>query len=164
MFIRPAGDGDLPALLAVTNHAILTSTALFDYEPRTPGAQAEWLDAKRAEGWPVFVAEDEGKFLGFASFGPFRRWPAYQHSVEHSVYVAEDAQRQGIGRQLLEALIDEAKRRGLHTMIGGIEASNARSLALHAALGFAEAGRMREVGWKFDRWLDLVFVQKILES
>lgn len=162
MFIRPAGDGDLPALLAITNHAILTSTALFDYEPRTPAEQAQWLDAKRAGDWPVFVAEDEGKFLGFASFGPFRRWPAYGRTVEHSVYVAEDAQRQGIGKQLLGAVVAEAARRKLHAMIGGIEASNAGSLALHAALGFKEVGRLPEVGWKFDRWLDLVFVQRIL--
>lgn len=162
MWIRPAGDGDLGGLLAVTNHAILTSTALFDYEPREPAAQAEWLDAKRAEGWPVLVAEDEGKFLGFASFGPFRRWPAYGRSVEHSVYVAEGSQRRGTGRALLEALIAEAKAREVHTMVGGIEAGNAPSIALHASLGFAEAGRMREVGWKFDRWLDLVFMQRIL--
>ncbi len=162
MFIRPAGDGDLGGLLTVTNHAILTSTALFDYEPRTPQAQAEWLDLKRAEGWPVLVAEDEGQFLGFASFGPFRRWPAYQHSVEHSLYVADGAQRRGIGRALLEALIEEAGRRGLHTMIGGIEAGNAASLALHAALGFAEVGRLPQVGWKFERWLDLVFMQRML--
>lgn len=156
----PARDGG--AILAIVNDAILHTTAWYEYEPWDAARLTSWFDAKRAGGWPLLVADAGGATLGFASFGPFRDRPAYARTVEHSVYVAAAARGRGIGRLLLDALVAEAGPRGLHTMIGGVDASNAGSLAFHRAAGFVEAGRMREVGWKFDRWLDLIFMQKLL--
>lgn len=163
MIVRAADearDGD--AILAIVNDAILNSTAWYEYEPWDAARLTAWFAAKRAGGWPLLVADDGTQALGFASFGTFRERPAYARTVEHSVYVSAEARGQGLGRLLLGALIDVARERGLHTMIGGVDATNKGSLAFHRALGFVEAGRMREVGWKFGRWLDLVFMQKLL--
>lgn len=155
-----ARDGDV--LLAIVNDAILNSTAWYEYEPWDHARLTSWFDGKRADGWPLLVAEDNGQTLGFASFGPFRQRPAYARTVEHSVYVAAEARGQGIGRRLLDTIVAEARSRGLHAMIGGVDAANEGSLAFHRAAGFDEVGRLREVGWKFGRWLDLVFMQKLL--
>ncbi len=155
-----AADG--AALLAIINDAILNSTALYEYAAWDAARLTSWFDAKQAEGWPLLVAEDDGVTLGFASFGSFRTRPAYAHTVEHSVYVAAAARGRGIGRTLLDAIVAEATRRGHHTMVGGVDAANEASLAFHRAAGFVEAGRIREVGRKFDRWLDLIFMQKML--
>lgn len=162
MKVRAVDEGDLQAILTITNDAILTSTAIYEYEPRTPAQQRAWIDAKTAGGWPVLVAENEGEVLGFAAFAPFRDKPAYASTVEHSVYVAAGRQGAGVGRRLMDALIGEARVRGLHAMIGGIDASNQASLAFHRALGFREVGQLPEVAWKFGRWLDLIFMQKLL--
>lgn len=163
MIIRAAELGqDGAAILAIVNDAILTSTAWYEYAAWDAAKLASWVDAKQAGGWPLIVAEVDGETLGFASFGRFRDRPAYARTVEHSVYVAAAARGRGVGRALLDAIVGEARARGHHTLIGGVDASNAGSLAFHRAAGFVEAGRMREVGWKFDRWLDLVFMQKIL--
>lgn len=156
----PARDGD--AILAIVNDAILNSTAWYEYAPWDGARLTSWFDAKRAGAWPLLVAEADGETLGFASFGTFRDRPAYARTVEHSVYVAAAARGRGIGRRLLDALIEAARARELHAMIGGVDAANQGSLAFHRAAGFVEAGRLREVGWKFDRWLDLIFMQKLL--
>ena len=163
MIVR-AGDlaKDGAAIRAIVNDAILNSTAWYEYEPWDAAKLTSWFDAKQAGGWPLLVAEAEGVTLGFASFGRFRDRPAYARTVEHSVYVAAAARGRGVGRTLLDAIVAEARTRGHHVMIGGVDAANAGSLAFHRAAGFVEAGRMREVGWKFDRWLDLVFMQKLL--
>lgn len=163
MILRPAElsrDGDV--LLAIINDAILNTTAWYEYDLWDGDRMTSWFDAKRAGGWPLIVADDGGAALGFASFGPFRDRPAYARTVEHSVYVAHDARGRGIGRRLLDAIVAEARLRDLHAMIGGVDAANEGSLAFHRAAGFVEAGRIREVGWKFGRWLDLVFMQKRL--
>ena len=157
---NPERDGD--AILAIVNDAILNTTAWYEYEPWGAARLTSWFEAKRAGRWPLLVAEAAGEALGFASFGPFRDRPAYARTVEHSVYVAATARGRGIGRLLLDSVIAEARARELHAMIGGIDAANEGSLAFHRAAGFVEAGRMREVGWKFDRWLDLIFMQKLL--
>lgn len=157
---EPARDG--AAILAIVNDAILNTTAWYEYAPWDAARLTSWLDAKRAGGWPLIVADDGGRTLGFASFGSFRDRPAYARTVEHSVYVAAEARGRGIGRLLLEAIVEQARARGLHAMIGGVDAANEGSLAFHRAAGFVEVGRLPEVGWKFDRWLDLVFVQKLL--
>lgn len=163
MIVRAAElETDGAAILAIVNDAILGSTAWYEYEAWDAAKLASWFDAKQAGGWPLIVAADGGDALGFASFGRFRDRPAYARTVEHSVYVAAAARGRGVGRTLLDAIVAEAKHRGHHTMIGGVDASNEGSLAFHRAAGFVEAGRMREVGWKFDRWLDLIFMQKIL--
>ncbi|WP_369991983.1 N-acetyltransferase family protein [Pseudomonas xanthosomatis] len=153
------------AILEIFNHAILHSTALYDYQPRPPEAMGPWFETKRRNDFPVVGLEDDaGKLLGFASYGTFRAWPAYKYSVEHSIYIHPDCRGMGLGRRLLEALVDEARQREVHVMIGAIDLTNQASIALHQKLGFSEAGVIREVAFKFGRWLDLAFYQKVLEG
>jgi phosphinothricin acetyltransferase len=161
--VRDAQEADLAGMLAIYNDAVLTTTAVYDYTPRSADQQAAWFTAKQDQRLPVLVAEVDGTVLGFASYGPFRPWPAYLHSVENSLYVAAGWRGRGIGSRLLPALIRHASDRGLHTMIAGIDATNEASLRLHAKFGFEPAARFREVGWKFERWLDLAFLQLMLE-
>ena len=160
--IRDAREADLAAMLAIYNDAVLTTTAVYDYQPRSSEQQVAWFKAKQEQDLPVLVAEDGGAIVGFASYGPFRPWPAYLHSVENSLYVAPEQRGRGIGSALLPALIQRAADRGLHTMIAGIDATNAASLRLHAKFGFERVAQFREVGWKFERWLDLAFLQLML--
>lgn len=164
VLIRDAGPGDLEAILALTNWAVRHSTALWSSEPETLAMRAAWLAERRAAGFPVLVAAAAGRFQGFASYGPFRARDGYRLTVEDSLYVVPEAQGRGVGRALLAALLEHARARGLHAMIGGIEAGNIASLRLHAALGFREVGRLPEVGRKFDRWLDLVLMQRLLDD
>ena len=160
--IRDASEPDLPAILAITNQAILYTTAIWSITPPDLAARTQWWRDRLAQNFPVLVAEDASEVIGFGSFGPFRPHEGYLHTVEHSVYVAPNAQRRGTGTALIHALIERAVASGKHAMIGGIAADNAISLALHRRLGFQETGRMPEVGRKFDRWLDLVLMQKLL--
>jgi L-amino acid N-acyltransferase len=164
--VRAATRHDLARILDIHNDAVLTTTAIFDYAPQTPAAREAWFEAKQAGGWPVIVVADvrTDAVLGYGSYGPFRAWPAYKYSVEHSVYVHKDARGRGLGRQVLAALLDEAARGDYHTMIAGVVADNTASLALHRALGFEDVARFREVGYKFGRWLDLCFLQKMLRG
>ncbi len=153
------------AMLAIFNDAILHSTALYDYRPRTLQTMAAWFEAKRAGAWPVLGLEAaEGTLLAFGSFGPFRAFPAYKYTVEHSVYVHADQRGRGLGTQVLRALIEAARGRELHAMIGAIDADNAASLALHERLGFRRVGTLPQVGFKFGRWLDLAFCQLLLDT
>jgi len=153
------------AILEILNEAITSSTALYDYRPRPASSMASWFEAKRAGGFPVWGALDEaGTLLGFASYGTFRAWPAYKYSVEHSVYVAPAQQGRGVGKRLMQRLIQSATEQELHTLIGGIDASNATSIAFHQKLGFAHAGTIEQAGFKFGRWLDLAFYQLILAT
>jgi phosphinothricin acetyltransferase len=153
------------AILAIFNEAILNSTALYDYKPRTPQSMAPWFDAKRNGHFPVIGLEDgDGVLLGFASYGTFRAWPAYKYSVEHSVYVHKDHRGRGLGRTLMQELIAAARRQEVHAMVGGIDAANAGSIALHEQLGFRHVGTLPQVGFKFGRWLDLAFYQLLLDT
>ena len=151
-------------ILEIFNDVIATSTALFEYEPRTLGRIESWFAAKAEQQHPVIGAIDGERLLGFATYGTFRAWPAYKYAVEHSVYVARDAWRRGIGRRLLTGLIERAEAQDLHTLIAGIDAENAASIALHRELGFVRAGTIRDAGFKFGRWLDLVFYQRMLNT
>lgn len=162
--IRAAERADLPGILAIVNQAIEHTTAHFDTAARTPAQQEQWYDERRGAGLPVLVAAEGERVLGFGSYGPFRARAAYERTVEHSVYVAEAMRGRGLGRALLGALVEAARGEGRHVMVGGLDASNAASLAFHRAMGFREVGRLPQVGWKFGRWLDLVFVQRILEE
>jgi len=157
--IRNAAEDDLPELLSIYNDIILHTTAVYDYEPHTLDMRKQWLDTKKQQGFPVFVAEENGKIVGFSSIGPFRAWAAYKYSVENSVYVAAGARGKGIGKLLLPPLIEAAKTLQLHTIIAGIDATNEASLKLHKSFGFEEVAHFKEVGWKFGRWLDLKFLQ-----
>jgi L-amino acid N-acyltransferase len=162
--VRPAVENDLAGILEIYNHAIAHTTAVFDYHPQTLAARREWFRAKQAASWPVVVAGDGGGVRGFATYGPFRAWPAYKYTVEHSVYVAEDARGCGIGASLVNAVVAEARKQDLHAVIAGIVATNAASLRLHQALGFAEVAHFRQVGYKFGQWLDLKFLQLLLDG
>jgi L-amino acid N-acyltransferase YncA len=153
------------AILDIFNEAIANSTALYDYQPRAPESMAPWFEAKARGDFPVVGIEDaRGTLLAFGSFGTFRAWPAYKYSVEHSVYVHVDHRGRGLGLVVMQALIEAAKARGVHAMIGGIDAGNAGSIALHERLGFRHAGTLPQVGFKFGRWLDLAFFQLLLET
>jgi len=153
------------AILELFNEAILTSTALYDYKPRPQSSMQAWFAVKENGNFPVVGLEDEnGVLAAVASFGTFRAWPAYKYSVEHSVYVHKDHRGQGLGLQVMRALIDAARLRGVHAMIGGIDAQNAVSIALHERLGFRHAGTLPQVGFKFGRWLDLAFYQLLLDT
>jgi len=152
-------------ILDIFNEAILTSTALFDYQPRAPETMVSWFKTKAAGQFPVIGVEDaNGVLLGFASYGTFRAWPAYKYSVEHSVYVHKDHRGKGLGRRLMAALIAAAQAQDCHLLVGGIEASNASSIGLHRAIGFTHAGTLHQAGYKFGRWLDLSFYQLILPT
>jgi len=153
------------AILDIFNEAIANSTALYDYRPRAPESMTPWFEAKARSDFPVIGLEDaHGRLLAFGSFGTFRAWPAYKYTVEHSVYVHIDHRGRGLGRVVMEALLAAATARGVHAMIGGIDASNARSIALHERLGFRHVGTLPQVGFKFGRWLDLAFFQRLLDT
>jgi L-amino acid N-acyltransferase len=160
--IRPAEAADLEAMLAIYNDAILNTTAVYDYQPRSSDLQRQWFETKQAQRLPVFVAHDGATIIGFGSFGPFRPWPAYQFTVENSLYVDSTHRRKGAGTALLASLVSAARNAGYHAMVAGIDATNEASLALHRKAGFEPAAHFREVGWKFERWLDLVFMERML--
>lgn len=152
-----------PQILAIFNEVIANSTALYEYEPRTLAMIGQWFVGKAGSDFPVIGAVDaSGQLLGFASYGTFRQFPAYQFTVEHSVYVRTDQRGRGVGEQLLRALLARAQAQRYHTMIGVIDADNAASIRLHEKLGFECAGTLRAVGFKFDRWLDVVLYQRVL--
>jgi len=150
-------------MLEIYNDIILHTAAVYDYEPHTLEMRTEWFRAKQKQGFPVFVAEHDGAIVGFSTIGPFRReWTAYKFSVENSVYVRNDYRGKGVGRLLLPPLIETAKKLKMHTIIAGIEAANEASIKLHKSFGFEEVAHFKEVGWKFERWLDLKFLQLIV--
>lgn len=162
--IRPAERDDLDAMLAIYNDAIINTTAVYDYQPRAKETQHQWFETKQAQRLPIFVAHDGPTIIGFGSFGPFRPWPAYQFTVENSLYVDSAHRRKGAGRALLTSLVNSAQTAGYHAMVAGIDATNEASLALHRKAGFQPVAHFRQVGWKFDRWLDLVFMEKVLSG
>jgi L-amino acid N-acyltransferase YncA len=161
--IRPYQIEDTQAILEIINYNILHSTALYDYKIRTFEQQKNILEEKINKAFPVIVAEIEGELAGFGMYGEFRFREAYKYTVEHSVYVSNDFQGKGIGKLLLEALIQLAKKQKLHTMIAVIDAENQSSVEFHEKFGFKTVGIIKESGYKFDRWLDSVFMQLILE-
>ncbi|MHB1156214.1 MAG: GNAT family N-acetyltransferase [Phycisphaerales bacterium] len=152
------------AILAIFNEAIANSTALYDYKPRTMEMMTAWFEAKRRGNHPVIglISEHDNELLGFASYGPFRAFAAYQHTVEHSLYVAAGHRGRGLGKVLLNELIERARGQQYHVLVGGIDSANAASIALHRRFGFKHVATMPEVGFKFGRWLDLCFYQLIL--
>lgn len=162
--IRDANETDIPMILAIYNDAVINTTAVYDYAPRSIEAQQVWFRDKQTSHYPVLVAENEQGVVGYCSYGTFRAWPAYSRTVEWSVYIGPNFRGLGIASKLLPALIERARNQGLHSIIAGIDATNEVSLGLHKKFGFVEVGRLQEVGWKFDRWLDLVFMQLILSQ
>jgi len=163
MIIRDATPDDLPAILSIYNYAVLETTAVWSDALSDLAERQQWLSARHQRGFPVLVAEASQRVIGFSSFGDFRPWSGYRHTVENSVYVDPSFHRCGAGRALLRPLIARAVELGKHVMVAGIEASNEASLALHLSEGFAEPCRLAEVGCKFGRWLDLILLSRRLD-
>jgi L-amino acid N-acyltransferase len=159
-----ASSDDLPQILAIYNEVIRNSTAVYTEQEYDAVRGKGWFEAKRASGYPFVVTRDAAGVSGFGSFGEFRAWPCYRATVEHSVHVRADCRGQGIGRQIVEHLMQRAVELDKHVMIAGVDADNAVSIRLHERLGFTAVGHFREVGYKFGRWLDLIFLQRILPS
>jgi L-amino acid N-acyltransferase YncA len=161
--IVDAGEAHLPGIVAIFNHAVRETYSIWSETETTLEQRKAWLAARRAASFPVIVAIDsKSDVLGYGSFGVFRDFPGYVKTVEHSVYVAPQAQRRGAGRALLAALIDRARGKGLSAMVGGIDSANAASIALHEQAGFEIQGNLKGVGRKFGKSLDLVFMVKAL--
>jgi L-amino acid N-acyltransferase YncA len=160
--IAASSRAQLPEILAIYNEVIRNTTAVYSDKEVTLEDREKWFDAKGAQGFPVLVATDSSGVVGFGTFGEFRAWPCYRASVEHSVHVRADCRRRGVGRALVEALIDAAAAMQKHVMIAGIDAENVNSISLHESLGFEVVGHFREVGRKFGRWLDVVCMQLLI--
>ncbi len=160
--LRPATMEDLPAINAIYNHYVLTSTATYQIEPETEDARLAWFSARNHARHPVMVAEIENQIAAWSSLSPFGKREAFAGTVENSIYVHHQFQRRGLGKLLLLDQLARASAIGHHTIIAAISGEQSGSLALHAAHGFNEAGRLREAGWKFGHWLDLVYLQKLL--
>jgi phosphinothricin acetyltransferase len=160
--IRPAEASDAEALMAIYNPVVETSTATFDLVPRTLEQQLDWL-ADRSGARIVLVAEDDdGAVAGYAAISPYRERAAYATTVEDSVYVHPDHQGRGVGRLLLEAMVETARAHGFHAMMARIVADHEASIALHSVCGFEVVGHEREVGRKFGRWLDVTLMERLL--
>lgn len=160
---RECEESDLEPIRAIFNDAILNTTALYEYEPRSPERMSGWWAAKKEGGWPVICAvTPQGKLAGFSSYGPFRPQPGFSKTIEHSVYVEASFRGQGLGRELLNRALDSARDRGFHLAIGALDSENSASVKLHQTLGFQLCASVPESGWKFDRWLTLVLYQKKL--
>lgn len=160
--IRPAGTADLPAILAIYNDAVLNTTAIWNDMVVDIDNRLAWFEGRARQTYPVLVAEMEGAVVGYGSFGDFRPFDGYRHTVENSVYVAAEARRRGVASALLAVLIEQGQALGKHVMGAGIAGENHASIRLHARHGFVETAHMPEVGTKFGRWLDLVFMQRRL--
>lgn len=160
--IRPATHNDIPAITEIFNESGVGTTASYDLEPVSVADRRAWFDRLSADNYPVLVLESEGVVVGYASYGSFRAQAGYRHTVEHSIYIAPGHRVSGYGRMLMSALIDVARGNNVHTMIGVVDAANQESIAFHERLGFEASSPVPEVGRKFDRWLDVVFVTKVI--
>jgi phosphinothricin acetyltransferase len=156
--VRLAKGDDLPAINAIYNYYVLTSTCTYQYEPETEEGRKAWF-AKKGEKHPVIIAEEDGEIIGWGALSPFREREGYRFTVEASVYIRHDRQRQGIGRTILLDLIERARKLGYRVMIGGASAEQTASVALQESLGFERVALFKEIGYKFDQWLDVVFMQ-----
>ena len=162
--IRDVEDGDLAAILAIHNRAVSTSTAIFSFHEVDLENRRAFVADRQARGFPFLVAASpDGTVMGYASFGDFRPHDGYLRTVEHSIYVAEACRRRGVAAALMEPLIERARATGKHVMVGGLDAANAASIALHERFGFERVGLLPQTGFKFGRYLDLLFLQKILD-
>lgn len=162
--IRQAMTSDLENILSIYNDVILNTTAVYSYKEETMEQRQKWFEEKIQANLPVFVYELDNKVVGFASYGPFRAWPAYKYSIELSVHVSRDHRKKGIASALIKQLITDAKEKEYKTMIAGIDASNENSILLHQKFGFIHAGTIKNAGYKFGKWLDLAFYQLPLDG
>lgn len=161
MTIRDAVESDMAAIAAIYNEVLANSTAIFNEQPTTAEERLDWWRGRCRQGFPTLVADD-GAVTGYASYGDFRSWPGYRYTVEHSVHIRAGQRGRGVGTELMRTLIERARQAEKHVMVGGIDADNAASLRFHQRLGFEQVAHLREVGFKFGRFLDLIFVQRVL--
>ncbi|AOY77982.1 GNAT family N-acetyltransferase [Clostridium formicaceticum] len=157
--IREATEDDLQNILEIYNDAIINTTAVYQYKAHSLEDRKIWYNKKKEEGYPVLVFEGDEKVLGFATFGPFRAWPAYKYTIEHSVYVDRNARNKGVGTALMKAIIKIANEREFATLVAGIDEANEESIKIHEKLGFRFSGKIEKAGYKFGKWLNLVFYQ-----
>ncbi|MBE7731108.1 GNAT family N-acetyltransferase [Komagataeibacter sp. FXV3] len=163
LLIRDATDADIPAIVEIVNHAIRNSTSMWETHETTIAARLDWLHTSQASGFPVLVAETpDGHVAGYSSWKTFRPFSGYRHTVEHSLYIAPAYKRRGIGSALLQALCERAKTEEVHVMIAGITSTNIASRKLHERFGFQHGGLLPECGTKYGRWMDLLFLYRIM--
>lgn len=162
--IRDANATDLPAILDIYNDAILNTTSVYSEKPHTIEMRKAWYEERIGNNFPVFIAEVNSQVAGFSSFGHFRSWPCYRYTAEVSVYVESSHRSKGIGKALIGPLIHRAKQMNIHALIAGINADNEVSIKLHESFGFTEVAHFKEVGYKFGRWLDLKFLELLLDN
>lgn len=160
--IREAIKEDIPFILEIINFEIENSTSVYDYKKRSLEDKMEWFKKKKEDKTPILVAVEDNNILGYGTYGVFRPWDGYQFSVEHSIYIHKNSRGKGIGRKIMKELIQLAKKQGYHTIVAGIDASNSKSINFHKNFGFKEVGRFNQIGYKFEKWLDLVFMQLFL--
>jgi L-amino acid N-acyltransferase len=164
LLVRPAARDDLPGILEIYNEAVLNTTATYDYEPRSLLDRTEWFEEHERDDYPVFVAVDpSGSVAGWSALNRFHARKGYQFTTENSVYVAADQRGKGVGKLLIPPLIEGARERGFHVILAGIDARNEASICLHARFGFQKVAHYREVGFKFGRWLDVIYMELLLD-
>ena len=157
--VRQATEKDLMDILEIYNDAILNTTAIYDYKVHTLDDRIQWYGKKKQDGCPLLVFEENEKVIGFATFGSFRAYPAFKYTIEHSVYVHKEYRNLGVGKTLLKELIDIANVDEYATMVACIDSLNENSIKIHEKFGFKYSGTVTKAGFKFGKWLDLVFYQ-----
>jgi len=162
--IRQATEKDLEDILEIYNEAILNTTAVYAYKAHTINERKQWYDKKMQEGYPILVFEENDKVMGFATFGPFRAWPAYKYTIEHSIYVHDQYRNKGIGTALVKEIIRISNEREFATIVAGIDEANEMSIKMHKKLGFKYSGTIHKAGFKFGKWLNLAFYQLELKG
>jgi L-amino acid N-acyltransferase YncA len=159
--LRAMAEADLAAVNAIYNHYVLHSTCTYQLDPETDAGRAAWF-REHGAAHPLLVAEEGDRIVGWASLSRYHSRCGYSSTVEDSIYVDHEFHRRGIGSKLLDTLVSRSRALGHHVIVAGIDAAQPGSVALHARFGFVESGRLREVGRKFDRWLDVVYMQLLL--
>ena len=157
--IREVSKKDLKDILEIYNDAILNTTAIYAYKIQTLEDRKLWYEKKKQDGYPVLAFEENDRVVGFATFGPFREWPAYKYTIEHSIYVHKDYRNQGIATKLMKEILKIADEREYATLVAGIDAANEGSIKMHEKIGFKYSGTVTKAGFKFGKWLDLAFYQ-----
>jgi L-amino acid N-acyltransferase YncA len=160
--VRHAELSDFEAITEIYNDVVLKSTATYNDKPSTVDERVAWWRARQQQQFPVLVAIEENTVIGFASFGDFRAWPGYRFTVEGTIHIAASHRRHGIGKHLLDALIENARAHGKHVMIAGVDSENIASLSFLTRHGFEQVAQLQEVGYKFGRYLNLIFLQYFL--